>query len=400
MRCTLVFASILVIAFVRSVAHADSITLKNNDRITGKIKTISGGNVVVTTDYAGDLTIKIDAIRFVLTDEPVAVKLKEGTLLEGKLAESEGEQAVEEDTETVPFALSHVEKYAPNMAALNPPPPKERERWTGFAEAGATIRSGNTDTVNYTASAGAARKGPHNRLTLNFFSAYTETDGELVARRYYGETKWRKYVYKDKMYSYLSGSAENDDGRKLDYRFVAGTGVGYDFIRNDKRTLWAEGGVEYAWERWAPFTPREKDIEKNQRRGLIAGQLQTRVLDLVMGNGNLVENAFAVAETSLDFVDPLRDEENRYERYPSARLAVSYEQKLFTNSTIGDEMVLLPALDDLGEFRLTNRLYFYTRVTKAVKLSLSLLSEYDSRADESNVEFWDHTFIASLRYDF
>lgn len=44
-------------------ALADQIVLKNGDRITGSITKSDGKQLVIKTDYAGDVTVKFDAIQ-------------------------------------------------------------------------------------------------------------------------------------------------------------------------------------------------------------------------------------------------------------------------------------------------------------------------------------------------
>ncbi|MGA8539877.1 MAG: hypothetical protein WB566_10280, partial [Terriglobales bacterium] len=44
-------------------ALADQIVLKNGDRLTGSITMADGKTLVIKTDYAGDVTVKFDAIQ-------------------------------------------------------------------------------------------------------------------------------------------------------------------------------------------------------------------------------------------------------------------------------------------------------------------------------------------------
>src|ERR1700678_3757263 len=44
-------------------ALADQVVLKNGDRLTGSITKSDGKVLVIKTDYAGDITVKFDAIQ-------------------------------------------------------------------------------------------------------------------------------------------------------------------------------------------------------------------------------------------------------------------------------------------------------------------------------------------------
>ncbi len=45
------------------LAFADQVVLKNGDRLTGSITKSDGKTLVIKTDYAGDITVKFDAIQ-------------------------------------------------------------------------------------------------------------------------------------------------------------------------------------------------------------------------------------------------------------------------------------------------------------------------------------------------
>ena len=53
---------ILVSFLLVAAALADQVTLKNGDRLTGSISKSDGKELVLKTEYAGDVTVKFDAI--------------------------------------------------------------------------------------------------------------------------------------------------------------------------------------------------------------------------------------------------------------------------------------------------------------------------------------------------
>ena len=70
-------------AFLTTQALADVVETKNGARIVGKVTKIDDGKVYVSTDYAGDLTIKQSEVTGIVTDAPVVVRLATGTTLQG-----------------------------------------------------------------------------------------------------------------------------------------------------------------------------------------------------------------------------------------------------------------------------------------------------------------------------
>ena len=377
--------------------HADTVYLQNGDQITGTLKHVKDGVVTLETEYAGAIQIKQDAVRHIETDEPKAVRLTDGTVLEGKLGLQENAQAISVPEGWRPTPVPEIE----GLAAQGEKPPKRSKpkKWSGAVDAGLTFRSGNTETLEANVSADIKREGKRNTGTLSLSGAYGEVEDELNTRRFGGKLKWQVYPIK-KLYLYGLGGAEKDDGRKLDYRAYTGAGLGYDFIKKENLKLAADLGAQYTWERWAPFTPEERDDVKNSRRQ----SAQTELTDLIGGviGGATPFSLSTLADalgTIRDIHDPLRDFEPRREEYVDLRIGGYYEQRLFRKSVIREELVLLPNMTDLGAFRATNDLSLTTPLTRILKLRISLETEYDSTAEDSGVEPWDNTLLAGLRYE-
>ena len=56
-------------------ALADQVVLKNGDRLTGSITKSDGKVLVIKTDYAGDVTVKFDAIQSITSAGDLNVSL-------------------------------------------------------------------------------------------------------------------------------------------------------------------------------------------------------------------------------------------------------------------------------------------------------------------------------------
>ena len=64
-------------------ALADQITLKNGDRLTGKIVKSDGGKLVIKTQLVGDVTVDLAVVTNITTDEPLYVTLADGRTVSG-----------------------------------------------------------------------------------------------------------------------------------------------------------------------------------------------------------------------------------------------------------------------------------------------------------------------------
>jgi ribosomal protein S1 len=82
----LVMAAILLAGLLQ----ADQITLKNGDRVTGKIVKKDGDKVTFNSELLGEVTIPWTAVTNISSDEPLVVILPEGKTVSGKITVSDG----------------------------------------------------------------------------------------------------------------------------------------------------------------------------------------------------------------------------------------------------------------------------------------------------------------------
>src|SRR2546423_2972920 len=71
-------------------ALADQVSLKNGDRLTGTIVQSDGKTLTLHTEYAGDLTLKWDAVKGIESSESLRVELQNGKTVVGPVSTSDG----------------------------------------------------------------------------------------------------------------------------------------------------------------------------------------------------------------------------------------------------------------------------------------------------------------------
>lgn len=398
MRFRALILGLFVIGLSRAVP-ADTLYLENGDRISGKLAATAAGVVTIVTDYAGEVKVQQTSITRIETEAPVTVTMNGGLILVGTFEEDQGQPVVR--TGEARFAVD-----LPEIASITVAPAPSTaqgtaakiKRWSGAVDAGASIRTGNTDTADANLSAEVMRKGNWNALRLKVSGAYGEADGMLNTRRYQGEAQGQVYPL-ERLYLYGLAGGEHDAGRKLELRAHTAAGVGWDFLKNDRRKLSADIGPDYTWERWMPFTPQGREDAKKQRRAEAFARLNQIVAGLA-ATALSFDTLSSFYDAVLDIHDPLRDEKPREEEFVNLRTSGYFEQKLFRQSSIGERLTVLANLSQPGEFRLVSELAFTTPLLEALKLRVSLKSEYDSLARKSGVEAWDNWLLTSLRYEF
>src|SRR5690348_8943596 len=80
---------------------ADQVTLKNGDRLTGTIvKTDDKAEtLLIKTEFAGDVTVKWEAVTSLETTQPLHLTLKDGRTIVGTVTTTEGALDVTTKTE-------------------------------------------------------------------------------------------------------------------------------------------------------------------------------------------------------------------------------------------------------------------------------------------------------------
>lgn len=392
---------LLIFTFILSCyalsADGDTVLLNNGDRITGAVKSIAEGKLLVETPYAGALTISMEAVTRIESDEPRAIKLTDDRILEGTLCardESMGVKTEEAWQAVLPKEITALAPDQNDLKSLTTP-----KRWSGALEAGASLRSGNTDTTDLKASLSLKRTGEKDTLELKFSAAYGEASDVLNTRRYLGDFRWQHKLH-ERFYLYTTGLAERDDGRKLALRLQGGGGFGYEIIKQEKTKLSADLGLTYSYERWEPFTPWERDQLKTDVRNSAMRRLYGLLPDII-NDGLLFSGTVETLQNLLaDIRNPLHGYTRQTEQYPNLQIGVHFSRTLFKENTLTENLTLLPNLEDTGEFRALSELALTTPLSKSISVRTSLQSEYDSLADQKAVEEWDHLFMTEIRYSF
>lgn len=227
-------------------AHAlgSEITLKNGDRVSGKIIEQTDDAVVIETPYAGKIRIGRSHIERIA--EPASAKAAPAVapVKAGPAPENAKRAAAEEPS------------------AAGPVPVKKRELaftdrvrrvvtgWDGNANIGFSYTSGNSNNITMTTGLRAVRATPQGGMTIYFRSLWNSNHGSLSAtttqNAFWGGARYDRNLTR-KMFGFLSYDFERDKPRRLSFRSVAGGGLGHRSVKNDRTELEFLAGL--AWNR-------------------------------------------------------------------------------------------------------------------------------------------------------
>jgi len=144
---------------------AAQVTLKNGDRVTGKILKKDGDSLQVKTDLMGDITLKWADVTDLKSDEPLYVVFPGEKTVNGPVAVTGGK--VEVASQIAPAAtvkaMRNNEEQARYDRYLNPP---LTDLWAGFIDLGLAAARGNSKTTTFTTSFNANRVTGHDKIRL------------------------------------------------------------------------------------------------------------------------------------------------------------------------------------------------------------------------------------------
>src|SRR5688572_8466240 len=295
-------AARLLIAFVALLGTrlgADTVDTKNGSRIVGKITKIDAGTVVVSTDYAGLITIKQSQVASMATDAPVAVRLESGTRVDGRLTAGPAGSIQIAGAEGA--ISTTVDKVAASWAAGAVDPLLDRH-WAYEASVDVSGKTGNSEQIGTAAEVRATLK-THQDM-LQFYSSYNRqvADGTKSADQFKAGVDYQNNFAGRKSW-YVRDEGGFDRVKDVELYNIAAAGLGFDLIKEPMRTLTARTGLSFRYEGYRdPLTPDVKSA------GLDLGINS----DMQFGNSRLVTR-IAYVPTFEDFANYRLTHESYYQ---------------------------------------------------------------------------------------
>jgi len=249
MRAKVLFF-VICFAGLSSALYADEVYLKNGDRVTGKIVSVTEGKLVLNSTLSGQLTIALKDVATFSSAEPIEIHLKDGTVLHQPVAAGEPNElalkgAGPQQRQKVPLG---------QVAAINPPPPA-KPKWTGSISGSFGLTTGNTETSTIAASASAARRSERDRITAEGDIAKSRAKDPATGNDRTTEDWWRvrgeyDYFFSKKLFGFVNGRYEQDQVARLERRALFGGGAGYQWIETPQTAFSTNIGVADLFEKF------------------------------------------------------------------------------------------------------------------------------------------------------
>ena len=258
------FLSFLVCLIFSGQAFArDTIETLDGSILSGTIKQINPDHIVLSTDYAGEITLQRDKIVGFSSKQSLSYRLNDGTLLKGTVQQlTDNKLEILAADKQTPIALSHiaeswsVEQQDPQMIRL------EEERQAALRklsyEAGVDIagKEGNSQEFGIAINFAAKLSGKNDTFLLYGSLDHAEqesidsSDETIIGAEYstYSNDPWGWYT---------RAEFERDDFEDIDLRSTFGAGANYRVFHSPDHMLELRYGLGYRHERFNDGTKQQ-----------------------------------------------------------------------------------------------------------------------------------------------
>lgn len=353
MKYTFIYIGIALFIVMNSVAVGDTVVLSDGKRLSGEITKLSSGALVFRTSLAGQVIVPIEEVRAIDTDSEVLVSFNDGTEVTGRLVAYENMTDLESDEKVLIHSLdlAAVSKISNDL-------PEEQTEGEDVSletsiETGVYWRSGEED---YT--------GPFARLTLKRESelfgfdstARIEHSSDADFPSYFTNRTDFKIGNRDGLYPHLALELERNVDRALEIGSNLTLGVGKTMYESTNHKLEATAGLGFSYDYFdSSDVPDSYDL-------LIDGEGHDADLNL--------------------------------------RLQLRHSTEFLGNSSIAGELTLWESLTDLGDFRARTESSLLLGLTPSLQLKLDIQVDFDEDIHFKDIEKWQTSVGASIRWKF
>ena len=127
---------------------------------------------------------------------------------------------------------------------------REIDYWSGYANVGGNIRSGNSDQVDYTARLGTMRRSVRNRSAFDYIGTITRIDEEDTTNNHRVTVGWDHFLGKRWFVNVVGLEWYRDPFQNVGDRWTVTAGLGYEIV-DTPRTSWSvTAGPAWQSTRW------------------------------------------------------------------------------------------------------------------------------------------------------
>lgn len=252
---------------------SDVLIFANGDRLTGKLQSVTAGNVLFASDMAGTVTISIDKIKELRSGNEFALLRKgdhpsKSTTPEGSVAVAAGSLTLTPPAGRPPVVVpAAAVNYLIDRASFDQQMLHQAgflTGWTGTVTGGASIERSTTSGTTFNASTSLVRAiptvpwlPPRNRTSVDVSESYGKlstpnippttpaSPPSVVITSIFHADAERDEYFSPRFFALADTSFDHNFGQGLQLQQVYGGGVGWTAFQNPKQELDLKVDVHY-----------------------------------------------------------------------------------------------------------------------------------------------------------
>ncbi|MFP6583291.1 MAG: DUF481 domain-containing protein [Candidatus Hydrogenedentota bacterium] len=356
----IILVSVILSSFITQHALADTITLKNGDRLSGTLLNISSGIVSFRTKLAGRIMVPSDQLASLSTEGFLVLALQDNTALPGRIETIDSAFVViapnGESQTTIDLAQVQQVESLPESAFVN----NESDSPTHIAvTTGYKLRTGTKDASGPTARLNVDHDGAKVNAQFEANIEYTE-DADAMDRYFDAELIISKQTRGELSPTLIVGLERNRD-KALKLGTEVAAGVSKTLYENEQQLLSGFAGVGGRVEDYDPQQLRDDLGASNNLPGTLGSEQEEELI--------------------LD-------------------LRLRYTRHVLSQSVLHEQFTVQPSLKDTAELHAELESSLTVPIILNMRLNFNLLFDYDSEPFHSSLDKWNTSISAGLQIEF
>ena len=212
-------------------ADFDWIRLPSDEWLKGKILSMYDGKLEFDSKELGVHTFDFADIKEVRTSRVVQVGLADREPVTGRLILLDAAARVVAEAGETAFNRSEILTIVVGAK-------REIDYWSGYANVGGTIRSGNSDQVDYTARIGTVRRSVRDRAGIDYIGNITRISSADTSNNHRVTLGWDRFLGKRLFLNLVGLEWYRDPFQNVADRWTVTAGIGYEVV-DTARTTWS-----------------------------------------------------------------------------------------------------------------------------------------------------------------
>ena len=230
-------------------ADFDWIRLPSDEWLKGEIVSMYDGKLEFDSDELGLHTFDFADIKELRSSRVVQVGFTtDRAPLTGRLVVDGANARVIAEAGETAFARSEILTIVIGAA-------KEIDYWSGYANVGGNIRSGNSEQVDYTARLGTMRRAVRDRTAFEYIGNITRINSEDTSNNHRVALGWDRFLSNRLFLNLVGLEWYRDPFQNVANRWTVTAGLGYQITRHSPHDLERDGRPRLAVQRLGQRSP-------------------------------------------------------------------------------------------------------------------------------------------------